>query len=128
MNLEGDENFTAADVERMLHARFKPLRLPQTEYFRLSNEDVLECCQIMKSFSEQSHVPIDDFVTYVKEPTTPDQEQTLDEFIHRTDAITEELERADESVDRAWIKDVQERIKQFREEVARFRESEIGHD
>ena len=78
LDLDGTENSTAADIERMLHARFRDSRLPQSEYFRLSNEDVLECCNLMKSFSDQWNEPLD--YTVVEEETTPEQEVGIDYF------------------------------------------------
>ena len=124
LDLEGDENFTAADVERTLHARFKPLRLPQTEYFRLSNEDVLECCQIMKSFSEQSHIPIDDFVKeVVEEPMTPDQENAIEEFNRRAEILEKELDQAVSAGDEGWANSVSEQCDQLRFDLQEYKET-----
>lgn len=37
------------DLERSLHARFKHCRIPQTEYFRLKEEDVSLVCSLMQA-------------------------------------------------------------------------------
>ena len=124
LNLDGDENFTSADVERTLHARFKRLRLPQTENFRLSNEDVLECCQIMKSFSEQSHLPIDDFVRkVVEEPMTPDQENAIEEFNRRAEILKKEMDQAVSAGDEEWANSVSEQCDQLRGDLQEYKEA-----
>ena len=40
------------EVERELHRRFKDVRLPQTEYFRLSDQQVQEVHQLMVKLAE----------------------------------------------------------------------------
>ena len=40
------------EVERELHRRFKEVRLPQTEYFRLSSQQVQEVHQLMVKLAE----------------------------------------------------------------------------
>ena len=40
------------EVERELHRRFKDVRLPQTEYFRLSNQPVQEVHQLMVKLAD----------------------------------------------------------------------------
>ena len=40
------------EVERELHRRFKDVRLPQTEYFRLSDQQVQEVHQLMMKLAE----------------------------------------------------------------------------
>ena len=40
------------EVERQLHRRFKDVRLPQTEYFRLSDQQVQEAHQLMVKLAE----------------------------------------------------------------------------
>ena len=120
LNLEGDENFTAADVERMLHARFKPLRLPQTEYFRLTNEDVLECCEIMKSISDQKLEPLEYSTTEVA--LTPEQEETLADIGQRVDVLAAEMDKAVEAGSEHWIDDVQARVEIVRDQLNRFKD------
>ena len=129
LDLDGDENFTAADIERTLHARFKPLRIPQTEYFRLSNEDILECCQIMKSFSEQR----EELLEYrtVEIPTTPEEERGVAELNRRADALlnrradalAEEMDAAVEAGDANWAGDVEDRVEALKADLRAFRES-----
>ena len=40
------------EVERELHRRFKDVRLPQTEYFRLSDQQVQEVHQLMVKLAD----------------------------------------------------------------------------
>lgn len=46
-----------AEVERLLHSRYKDVRLPQTEYFRLSQEQVREVSSVLNR-EEDSHAKI----------------------------------------------------------------------
>ena len=121
LNLDGDENFTAADIERTLHARFKPRRIPQTEYFRLSNDDILECARIMKSFSEQSEERLEYTTTEV--PMTPEEQARIDQFNERADVLEAEMDAAVEAGDEARANAVRERCAVLQEEINQFRES-----
>ena len=121
LNLEGDENFTAADVERTLHARFKPLRIPQTEYFRLSNDDILECAQIMKSFSDQSEEPLEYTTTEV--PMTSEEQARIDRFDERANVLEAEMDAAEAAGDEDRANAVRERCAVLQAEINQFRES-----
>ena len=118
LNLDDDENFTAEDVERMLHSRFKVQRIPQTEYFRLSNRDILECCQIMKSFSEQADTPIEEFVVGGAEHM--DAAVSMGKFEKEFERIHEQLEDAEATGNQALIDHVIDRFQDAKRRFAIF--------
>jgi len=73
LDLDGSEGFTARDIELILHRKFKDVRIPQTEYFRLTDEQVLEACHTMKSFSNQRDVSLRNFLDRPSNDRTPNK-------------------------------------------------------
>ncbi|CAK23331.1 GIY-YIG nuclease family protein [Synechococcus sp. CS-197] len=123
LNLDGDENFTAADVERTLHARFRHLRIPQTEYFRLENQDILECCNLMKSFSVQSEVPLGDFISDNPESQMAYEVETvLSKLGKKAQRLEASFDLAVEAGDEEWMSEIQSRAAEIQQEIDQFKE------
>ena len=123
LNLDGDENFTAADVERTLHSRFKHLRIPQTEYFRLSSADILECCNLMKSFSEQSDIPLDNFIADNPESQLAYEIETELKRLQKKAARLEATrELAIDAEDEEWLEEIRAQGLQLKQELDEFKE------
>ena len=122
LSLDGDENFTAADIERTLHARFKHLRIPQTEYFRLETADILECCNLMKSFSNQSDIPLENYITEPESQLAYEVETGLKRLQKKAARLDRTLDLAIEAGDEEWLKEVQSQGLQIQEELNEFKE------
>lgn len=122
LSLDGDENFTAADIERTLHARFKHLRIPQTEYFRLTTADILECCNLMKSFSDQSDIPLENYITDPESKSAHEIEKDLNRLNKKTTRLEKTWELAVQASDQEWMDELKGERLELLEEIQAFKE------
>ena len=87
----------------------------------MSNDDILECAQIMKSFSDQSEEPLEYTTTEI--PPTTEEQARIDQFDERANVLEAEMEAVEAAMDPAWVNAVRERGAVLQEEINQFRES-----
>ena len=91
-----DDEMDVKDIQAKLFKRFKEQRIGATETFRFTDEEVLECSWILKTYTKHAGTPLEDFIVMPNGETIRDTRQTIKMYTRFMELVRKEAEIASE--------------------------------